>query len=295
MYFDIFIFALTGVFGIIWLLEKFYFKPERERKVAQAMIAFSKENIAGLANGDKEVYKKRDDLFDRLNEQPAWIDWTGGLFIPFAAILLFRAFLYEPYIIPSGSMVPTLSTGDYIIVKKYEYGLKLPFTQNEFVSFSDPKRGDVIVFQYPPRPEISYVKRIIGLPGDTVKYVNKELSINGVLMEHTEAMAWPQDVEAPKYIKTVENLTGVKHETVVDNRIKPSRVKNPTSEALALCEYFNDGFICKVPPNSYFVMGDNRDHSEDSRKWGIVPRKNITGKTSYKLNFSDFSKTGSFN
>ena len=135
MYFDIFIFALTGVFGIIWLLEKFYFKPEREKKVAQAMIAFSKENIAGLANGDKEVYKKRDDLFDRLNEQPAWIDWTGGLFIPFAAILLFRAFLYEPYVIPSGSMVPTLSTGDYIIVKKYEYGLKLPFTQNEFVSF----------------------------------------------------------------------------------------------------------------------------------------------------------------
>ena len=293
MTFENFLFGLTLIFGVIWLLEKFYFRPKRIQSANQATVAFSKEHFAALAQGDFDTKAKRDAIFAEKLRVPSWIDWTAGLFIPVLIIFLFRGFFYEPFHIPSGSMLPTLQTGEYIIVKKFAYSLNIPVAHKILVRFSEPKRGDVIVFRYPPIPTRAYVKRIVGVPGDKITYRDKVLYVNGTMAEQFDQMPWPY-MASKQYTRYQENLNGYVHEIVIDNRDEEDEVKNPTQEAKNICKYFSNGFECTVPSESYFVLGDNRDHSLDSRKWGIVPLDHILGKTTYRISFSEFDRTGDF-
>ena len=192
-------------------------------------------------------------------------------------------------------MLPTLHIGDFILVNKYEYGLRLPVANKKIVTLGSPKRGDVIVFRYPVDPSYDYIKRVVGIPGDVVEYTDKRLFVNGKEMVRTDPVDWVAPDTMRTLTKTTENLDGVLHETAVDDSRGPGLYGRPYPAALRVCSYRENGFTCRVPADSYFVMGDNRDNSEDSRYWGIVPDENLVGRAFFIwANFSDFSRIGSF-
>jgi len=232
---------------------------------------------------------------DRDAREPLLVEYAKSFFPVILVVFALRSFLVEPFKIPSGSMMPTLLVGDFILVNKYTYGIRLPVINKKIVEMKSPQRGDVVVFRYPVDPSLDYIKRIVGLPGDKVAYQNKRLTINGQLV----AMKRGEDYldkerlfYTPRYI---EQLGGVVHDTLIEDEA-PAFI----SHALAFpfrekCIYNSEGVICEVPPGHYFAMGDNRDNSQDSRVWGFVPEENLVGKAFLIwFNFSDLKRIGSF-
>ena len=227
--------------------------------------------------------------------EPLWVEWGASFFPVILIVFVFRSFLFEPFKIPSGSMIPTLLVGDFILVNKFTYGIRLPVINKKIIPINDPQRGDVMVFRYPEDPSVDYIKRVIGLPGDIVAYQNKKLSINGQPVEvskigdyqHAERMYFSEQYRA-KFGNVEHNLLNdVDAPTFV-----PDPGRFPYREN---CTYNVAGVICKVPPGHYFMMGDNRDNSRDSRAWGFVPDENIVGRAFFIwLNFSDLGRIGSF-
>ena len=228
---------------------------------------------------------------------PHYIDFPRGFFPVIAVVFLLRAFVVEPFQIPSSSMRPGLVVGDFILVNKFGYGLRVPVLNKVFVPVGKVEHGDVVVFAYPENEKVSFIKRAIGLPGDTVEYRNKQLSVNGKLLprlsagEHSYLEQGLMLVQNQRYTET---LGKVSYDTLV---IPEAPVYNPAGvRSFALrenCEYRDDGFSCKVPQGHYFMMGDNRDNSEDSRYWGFVEDRLLVGKAFLIwLNLGDFSRIG---
>ena len=206
------------------------------------------------------------------------MDWTAGLFPVIIGVFILRSFLVEPFKIPSGSMIPTLLVGDLILVNKYEYGLRLPVLNTKITEGTPPKRGDVMVFRYPPNPSLDYIKRVVGVPGDEVAYLNKRLTINGQALP-TTALPDFFDEDAMRYSKQYQEDMGTVKHRLLNNDNAPAFVSGASEfEFKSNCKYSVEGVVCKVPAGHYFMMGDNRDNSADSRYWGFVPDKNIVGK-----------------
>ena len=203
-------------------------------------------------------------------------------------------FVIQPYRAPSSSMSPTLRVGDRILVNKYHYGIRLPLLNKKIIQINDPQRGDVMVFRFPPNPRIDYVKRVIGLPGDEISYRGQQLYING---EKVEAQHLPDfyDEETLKYYQQFsEKLGTVNHHILVDPRRQLMLPQNGSFPYRDNCRYSAEGVTCKVPEGHYFMMGDNRDNSQDSRYWGFVPDENIVGKVFFRWDFGDPKRVGSF-
>jgi len=232
----------------------------------------------------------------RLLAQPWWLDWTAGLFPVILAVFFLRSFLFEPFKIPSGSMIPTLLVGDLILVNKFHYGVRLPVINKKITEGTAPARGDVMVFRYPPKPSLDYIKRVVGIPGDEVAYLNKRLSINGKVIE-TVAVPEFFDEDTMRYFKQFEESVGEKKHGILNDDDRPAFV--PGADDFAFkenCRYSIEGVVCKVPAGHYFMMGDNRDNSLDSRFWGFVPDKNIVGRAFFVwMNFSSLKRIGPFN
>jgi signal peptidase I len=226
--------------------------------------------------------------------QPWWVEYSISFFPVILIVFLLRSFLVEPFKIPSGSMVPTLLVGDFILVNKFAYGIRLPVVQHKVIELGRPQRGDVMVFRYPVNPALDYIKRVVGVPGDRVEYRNKRLTINGKPVP-TRPIEDYLSRERMQYSKRfVERLGGVEHEILIDEDATAFSVPDAFPHA-ANCNYNIDGLACTVPPGHYFVMGDNRDNSLDSRAWGFVPDANIVGKAFFIwLNFSELSRFGAF-
>jgi len=245
-----------------------------------ALILFLLLLATGLVTAlDRYVLRKRRAPDAKV---PWWIEYPVSFFPVILIVFLLRSFLVEPFKIPSGSMLPTLLIGDFILVNKYTYGVRLPVINVKVLDVSEPKRGEVMVFRYPEDTALDYIKRVVGLPGDVIAYKTKRLYVNGrevpvtpdgsynyvesglnfvtaqrlkeQLAEHNHAILVQQDVPSVQ-------LSGVRQFPFRDN-----------------CVYNDDGFTCKVPAGHYFMMGDNRDSSSDSRYWGFVPDRNIVGK-----------------
>ena len=295
--FALLLFLATVVTGVYWLAERFYFWPRR-RAAAAALEQAAVERRAeldrmGIAKTDIEV---SDDARDRILMQPWWLDWTAGLFPVIAIVFVLRSFLFEPFKIPSGSMIPTLRVGDLILVNKYHYGVRLPVLNTKVTQGHAVERGDVMVFRYPPQPTLDYIKRVVGVPGDTVAYLNKRLTINGVEVPTSELPDF-FDTDAMRYFKQFSEQLGEKPHKLLNTPGMPAFIQGvaefPFREN---CTYTVEGVSCKVPEGQYFVMGDNRDNSLDSRYWGFVPEANIVGKAFFVwMNFGNLKRIGSFN
>src|ERR1700757_2533921 len=179
--FALLLLLLTLVTFAYWLAERLYFAPRR-RQAAALYETQEGARRAELTRQGIKVAGDVDDVKGRLLIQPWWLDWTAGLFPVIAVVFVLRSFLFEPFKIPSGSMIPTLQVGDLILVNKFHYGVRLPVIGTKIIGNHEPQRGDVMVFHYPVQPQIDYIKRVVGLPGDEVSYLNKQLRINGQLI-----------------------------------------------------------------------------------------------------------------
>ncbi|WP_025732971.1 signal peptidase I [Carnimonas nigrificans] len=217
---------------------------------------------------DKRVWRKRRAEADPARKQPWYVDYSRSFFPVLLFVLVVRSFIVEPFQIPSGSMEPTLDVGDFITVNKFSYGLRLPVLDTKIIPTGEPKRGDVVVFRYPVNPEQDFIKRVIGLPGDHIRYQDEQLYINGEKVDKTLVS---DDVEASpgqvQYQETLPSNGGeVRHQVynTTDVPFDPRR-----------------NFEGEVPEGHYFVMGDNRDNSADSRFWGFVPEGNLVGRASF--------------
>ncbi len=231
--------GLTLLAGLIWLLDGLFFRARRRRAQQQV------ENTN--------------------RREPVLVEYARSLFPVLLIVLLFRSFLFEPFKIPSGSMIPTLLIGDFIVVNKFAYGLRLPVLNTRFLEIGDPKRGDVVVFRYPLDPSVNYIKRMVGLPGDVISYRDKVLSVNGQPVDVAEQGSYTSaevkcTTPRPDAVRLRESLGGVEHDILV-HQGSPARSGNWV-----------------VPAGHYFVMGDNRDRSNDSREWGYVPEHNLMGR-----------------
>ena len=259
--FSLILVIVTLVTGVVWALEKFVWAKKRQLKLA---------SVTAQTNGlDAETSAK-------VTAQPWWVENSVSIFPVIAFVLVLRSFIYEPFQIPSGSMMPTLLVGDFILVEKYAYGLKDPVWRTQLVETGKPERGDSIVFKYPPQPNIDYIKRVVGLPGDMIRYnSNKELCIQTkgtqgckpVKLSNVEESQFIQD--GVPLIQLNERLGDVEHQVLV-NPLRRDRVQSYQPRP-GVNEWV-------VPEGQYFVMGDNRDNSADSRYWGFVPEENLVGK-----------------
>jgi signal peptidase I len=293
--FAVLLMLATVVTGIYWFLEKLVFLPQRKRAAQTLLDEHNTRKAALLKQGFSNIEGDIEPARQKLLMQPWWLDWTAGLFPVILAVFVLRSFMFEPFKIPSGSMIPTLRVGDLILVNKYHYGIRLPVFHTKLVANNDPQRGDVMVFRYPPQPSLDYIKRVIGVPGDEVAYLNKELSVNG---KPVPRAAQPEffDGDSMRYARQFrETLDARSYNTLNDDdrpAFIPGTTDFPNKDA---CRYTVEGVVCKVPEGHYFMMGDNRDNSLDSRYWGFVPEANIVGKAFFVwMNFGDLGRIGSF-
>ena len=240
--FSFYLFVAVVFTGTVWLIEKWVLAPRRSQ-IVQA----SSEIHQGV-----EVSRK--------GKEPIIVEYSKSFFPVLLIVFLLRGFVVEPFRIPSGSMLPSLYIGDFILVNKFAYGIKVPVINKTILEFSPPERGDVVVFRYPRDPNLDYIKRVIGLPGDIIAYYNKVLYVNSIPVEREFIGQYkgPGQTSATEY---VEKLQGADHAML----LLPARPNNLQGEYI-------------VPEATYFVMGDNRDNSNDSRVWGPVPESNLLGK-----------------
>ena len=294
--FALLLFMATVVTGIYWLAERFVFLPRRREAAQRLAVETSTRRDAlakqGIASDNVDVSQGQA----RLLMQPWWLDWTAGLFPVIVVVFLLRSFLFEPFKIPSASMVPTLLVGDLILVNKFTYGLRLPVINTKLTAGTPLARGDVVVFRYPPKPSLDYVKRVVGLPGDEVAYLNKQLTVNGQVVPKA-ALPPFFDEESMAYASQFEEKLGERPHRLLNNEKVPSFVQGATDFPYQQnCRYSVEGVVCKVPEGHYFMMGDNRDNSLDSRYWGFVPDQNIVGRAFFVwMNFGNLGRIGAFN
>lgn len=244
MDFSLLLVVAVAVTGLVWLLDALWWRRNR-----QARLATAEAGTEGPLD-DKARHK--------LIREPWPVDYARSFFPVLLVVLVLRSFLIEPFQIPSGSMRPTLEVGDFILVNKFTYGLRLPVTHTEIVDLGEPERGDVMVFRFPEDPSVNFIKRVVGLPGDHVRYEDKQLYVNGEPVPKELIDADPESAPGEHYF-----------EERMNERVH-SIYNNPRDPGPQVRELV-------VPEGHYFMMGDNRDHSNDSRYWGFVPEENIVG------------------
>ena len=236
--FQLILVLATAFTGLVWLADYLVFRPKRLASVAAA--------------GDIDEVSRQAIL-----NEPTIVEYSISFFPVLAIVLVLRSFLFEPFQIPSGSMIPTLAVGDFILVNKYTYGIRLPVVGTKIVDIAEPKKGEVMVF-IPPHRNEHYIKRVVGIPGDRVRYQDKTLYINGEQQNQTFVGQIPP--VNPKFLQYREKLGDIEH-LIQRNPYRETKV---------------DEWV--IPEGHYFMMGDNRDQSSDSRYWGLVSEHNIVGR-----------------
>lgn len=253
-YFSIFLVAVSAFTGLVWLVYAVFVAPKK------AMATEGSNDGTSAFSGETEM--------------PAFVDTCKQFFPIFFGVMIFRSFIYEPFQIPSGSMMPTLLEGDFILVEKFSYGLKDPVFRSQIVDTGEVKRGDVVVFKYPLDPNVDFIKRVVGLPGETIIYNNKQVFIQAPC-EPGKLCERPQPVALSSKGKSGFFQGGIALNEFTESlgEVEHNILRNP-SMGSAPAQYI-------VPQGHYFVLGDNRGNSQDSRYWGFVPEANLVGKATF--------------
>ncbi len=253
--FPLILVVATFVTGIIWLIDAILFAPKRQKRSA--------------------------------TEEPLLVEYARSFFPVLFIVLVLRSFLFEPFRIPSGSMIPTLLVGDFILVNKFSYGVRLPVIHTKIIDTGSPERGDVAVFRYPQDPSLDYIKRVIGIPGDEItlkrelfplngqQYIQEKFFINGKELKISGGTAYENphtgDVSLGE-TRRQEFIGEAEHDILVETRNSASDIPE---------ELLNVERSWTVPEAHYFMIGDNRNRSNDSRYWGFVPEENLVGEAKY--------------
>jgi len=262
MSFALFLLSLLVVTGAVWLLDKYALRKRRPE-------------------GAKE---------------PWWVEYSVSFFPVILIVFVLRSFLVEPFKIPSTSMVPTLVVGDFILVNKFTYGIRIPVANVKVIELGSPQRGDVMVFRYPEDTSLDYIKRVVGLPGDRIEYRDKKLTVNGteVPMRRLDDYLSRERMQFSR--RYAEKFGDNEHEILIEEEAPAFYLQTRSFPHAGNCNYNTRGLACTVPPGHYFMMGDNRDNSSDSRVWGFVPDENIVGKAFFIwLNLNELGRFGKFN
>lgn len=290
--FALILFVLLVVTGVVWCLDFFYLRARRRHSAQVAMAAF---DAAPSGVGSLDAARLRQEAYEKANHVPWWIEYCVSFFPVILFVFALRSFVVEPFRIPSGSMLPTLQNGDLILVNKFQYGIRLPVIDTKVIELGTPKRGDVIVFRYPVDPSVDYIKRVVGLPGDVVLYQNKTLSINGQEVQHLRDGDYFEPDRSSYVGQYSEKLGPVEHNILLNKQAPQDFMAISDYPYRSNCEYLGNGVRCTVPDHHYFMMGDNRDNSLDSRYWGFVPDQYIVGRAFFIwMNFSEPSRIGGF-
>ncbi len=282
MDFSTVLFAITAITGLVWLVDVLAVRPRR--------------TAAARAAGKDPV----------TIPEPGTVDYARSFFPVALVVLLLRSFIFEPFRIPSDSMMPTLLDGDFIIVNKYAYGLRLPVINRKVAQVGSPQRGDVVVFRFPRDPSVNFIKRLVGLPGDHVQVRGDRITVNGKPV--------PFDIVGPYNDGCYVNLQLAEEhlgEHVHQAMVCPVPLESPMIPPAGCNRHESRGYYCHadgaagdplmqdervfdriVPPGSYFMMGDNRDNSDDGRSWGFVPEDNLVGKATRIWFNWDLNRTG---
>ena len=244
--------VLVFVSGLLWLLDALFLAPGRKRVIAELQNRYPEWAVEGSTDAVNYQGKAAKDA-----REPVVIEYAKSFFPVLFIVFVLRSFLVEPFQIPSSSMEPTLLIGDYILVNKFTYGIRLPVIRTKVIDINEPERGDVVVFFPPHMNDTYFIKRVIGVPGDTVSYRDKQLYVNGEKLARTPA----DQPGLESGYRMEEELIGDESHLMQVDKLRSS-----------------DDFPTVVRPGHYFMMGDNRDNSSDSRVWGQVPEKDIVGK-----------------
>ncbi len=289
--FALILFVLLVVTGVIWTLDVLVWRKARRQRAQEAV-----ERVRAAGIEDPEAAERmRQEAVASATKVPWWIEYGVSFFPVILFVFVLRSFVVEPFRIPSGSMLPTLQSGDLILVNKFSYGIRLPVIDKKVIPTGAPERGDVMVFRYPVDPDIDYIKRVVGLPGDEVAYLDKKLYINGELVPHQRDGDYFEPDRVSYTAQYKEKLGEIEHKILLDENKYQEIGPIWKFPYFNNCQYVRNGVRCKVPEGQYFVMGDNRDNSADSRYWGFVPDSNVVGKAFFIwMNFGDLSRIGRF-
>lgn len=301
MNFALILFILLVISFVAWLIDVLWLARQRRAAAERAVAEFDRKNQARTGAAVELLAAERSVVRDSALRRPWYMEYTASFFPVILAVFVLRSFLFEPFRIPSGSMLPTLEVGDLILVNKYNYGIRLPVINKKVVPLGDPQRGDVVVFRYPLDTNQDYIKRVVGLPGDVVETDGRTLLLNGkpVPLTPLDRYVEPDGIHAFKQFR--EQLDTVAHRIIQSDGVltamPPLRLAEHTHPQA--CDYGATWMRCTVPPGHYFVMGDNRDNSQDSRFWGFVPDQNIVGRAflvwmAFKGWVPDLSRIGAF-
>lgn len=293
--FALVLFVLLVLTGIIWVYDFFVGRRVRTQRMQAAATAFD-TNQSMIGRDSTDVAREREQVVARAGRMSWWTEYATSFFPVILFVFVLRSFVVEPFRIPSGSMLPTLQSGDLILVNKFSYGIRLPVLDKKVIGIGTPKRGDVMVFRYPVEPDVDYIKRVVGLPGDEIAYVDKKLYVNGTEVPHTRDGDYYEPDRVSYIAQFDEKLGETPHKILLDPRRAQEYSPIWAFPYQENCQYARNGLRCTVPQGHYFAMGDNRDNSADSRYWGFVPDQNIVGKAFLIwMNFSDLGRIGRFN
>lgn len=283
------LFLAVTISGVIWLVDIAFFQKKRILAISAVDEQFSKLSEQEKENSDAYLEARSVAALE-----PIAVEYSKSFFPILLLVFVLRSFIVEPFQIPSESMVPTLEVGDFIVVNKFSYGIRLPLIRKKIIDIDDPKRGDVMVF-FPPHEKRYFIKRVIGLPGDKIRYTDNVLYLNGEKVNQKFVRAEPAVAE-PGFRDACQESGG--SYVVVEEFLRPEdphhmrKCSNPGRLGV-------DGYWV-VPEGHYFMMGDNRDNSSDSRDWKFVPEERIVGKAfaiwmhwDSFLSIPSFSRAGS--
>ena len=296
MNFALILFVLVILTGIAWVADKLVFMPQRRRAADAAVAEFDRQQArVGERFADENAAQTRARLRDDKLRQPWWLEYSASFFPVILVVFVVRSFVVEPFKIPSGFDGADAAGGR--LHPRQQIRIRHPSADHQHQDDRRPplERGDVVVFRYPKDESVDYIKRVIGLPGDTVAYQDKQLTINGKPVPETPLPDYFDDERIGYAKQFEEDLDGRKNAILNNPPVPPFIVGADDYPYRDNCTYNAHGVICKVPPGNYFMMGDNRDNSADSRYWGFVPDKNIVGRAFFIwMNFSNLKRIGSF-